>query len=127
MICEDGKYPEYSEYETLELLIEKLQQLEEANSPAMLYMFTGSRLLLSKGPKRHLLLPDREPVPLFDSAAVLSPDPSQSFAGDPPPADDEDEEEADDATETDTSSQSAIGPKVPDSEAEWGDWGSSNQ
>lgn len=79
VISEDGRYPELLEFQSLDELLHKLSQLRDEQSEAQLFMFCGQRLMLTKGPAHHLLVPGQAPVPLPMGEANFEPDPAQSF------------------------------------------------
>jgi hypothetical protein len=74
------------EFDNPEALLAKLRELQEAekDSPAYnkVFIYSGQRLLLTKGPFKHLLLPDGSKVPVFMQPDVLEVD-TEGYLTDP--------------------------------------------
>jgi hypothetical protein len=76
----DGSFGVES-FGTLEELATRLKAL--INQDVTVFAFTGDRLHVSKPPLRYLLVPGRDPVPLFDVPTELEPDDTGYLGVDP--------------------------------------------
>lgn len=76
----DGTYFTQS-FETLAELAEYLKR--RIGQDVSVFAFAGERLKISKPPMRHLLVPGRDPVPLFDMVADFEEDESGYLGVDP--------------------------------------------
>lgn len=68
-------------YDSVEALVARLQDIAKDNvpdQPTHVYIFTGQRVFLSSGDPKRLLLPERDPIPLYpeDDIDPNSPDAS---------------------------------------------------
>ncbi len=77
----DGDFPEIHTFAEIEGLVDKLKAIVEIGR-SRVFPFYGTRLQISIGPLRHLLLPEGDPIPLFDLPEALLPD-ETGFVGQP--------------------------------------------
>lgn len=78
---QDGQYPQLHSYATIDELVVQLKELADVGN-CRVFPFYGERLSISVGPLRYLLLPDKEPIPLFDLPETVLPD-DTGYLGDP--------------------------------------------
>lgn len=74
------------ECETLDALVARVKEL--TNKDVTVFAFAGQRLKISKPPMRHLLVPGREPIPLFDLPTDFEEDDTGYLGVDPVNMDD---------------------------------------
>lgn len=77
----DGEYPQLHSFDSVDALTAYLKEVVEAGR-SRVYPFYGERLSVSVGPWRYLLLPDKEPIPLFDLPEMILPD-DTGYVGNP--------------------------------------------
>lgn len=69
----DGRHPEIRSYVDRDQLVDDLRRVVSTGR-SRVFIFLGRRIHISTAPFRHLLVPDEEPIPLFDIPSVCLPD-----------------------------------------------------
>lgn len=80
VLLSDGTFVA-EEYDSLPALVARLKQLIDED--VSVFAYQGTRLPVSKGPLRYLLVPGAEPIALYDTPEELEPDDTGYLGVDP--------------------------------------------
>jgi hypothetical protein len=79
VLTDDVAVPEFHEFALQEELITYLASLFHDHVPYRLYVFSGARLPVSKGPRRHLIVPGSDPVLIGNDATAHDDEPDDDL------------------------------------------------